>query len=423
MKPHRSFTTLVIAGVLSASTAAAQRGGYHGPAESPNEGLSIPAAITTDHIPNQTVPINRSAAEALEHEIRRTGGAALAIFRDNTLVHLWSDGDLRPIELMSATKSVAAIAVGTLLDDGLIESIDQPVRDLFPEFVGNGREAITIRMLLNHTSGLGGATRTPEIYAADDVLAYALGASIVSEPGQAFAYNNNATNLLMGVIGRAAGRPADEYIAERVLAPLGIRNWSWFRGPSGNPHGMAGLKLDAIDAGRVGVLVLNRGVFLGRRVVSDAWFDTMLTSGTDLYPRVGLLWWRRPADAWDAEIQTDAIETLIAGSELNAEIIEALRGIRPDAAPRSELLAQLESILGRETLMQWRQRASDQGLQFIRESDGPTRAYYADGYLGQFIFVVPEERLVVVRQQTNRQPPEPLDLDQLWRLVDGLTDP
>ncbi|CRD51882.1 Putative penicillin-binding protein/beta-lactamase (fragment) [Stenotrophomonas indicatrix] len=58
------------------------------------------------------------------------------------------------IHLMSATKSVVALAIGLLLDDGKLASIDEPVSTVYPEWRQGRKRDITIRMLMDHTSGL-----------------------------------------------------------------------------------------------------------------------------------------------------------------------------------------------------------------------------------------------------------------------------
>src|SRR5690606_11701219 len=66
-----------------------------------------------------------------------------------------------PIELMSATKSVVALGIGQLIGQGHIKSLDQPVADFYPEWKQGQKRDITIRMLLNHTSGLQNVPMAP----------------------------------------------------------------------------------------------------------------------------------------------------------------------------------------------------------------------------------------------------------------------
>src|SRR5690606_16009211 len=176
------------------------------------------------------------------------------------LLERYSDAGPAPIELMSATKSVVALGIGRLLAQGHLESLDVPVSTWYPEWRQGRKADITVRMLLDHTSGLQNvANAGAEIYPAPDVIQLALAAELDATPGEEFAYNNKATNLLAGVIASASGQPMDEYLGEHLFAHLGIEAGDWYRDQAGNPHAMAGLPLTARDAARIGQLLLADG--------------------------------------------------------------------------------------------------------------------------------------------------------------------
>ena len=251
----------------------------------------------------------------------------------------WSR-DRRPIELMSALKSVVAIAVGSLLQDGKLKSLDEPVHTFFPEWNQGRKKLITVRHLLNHTSGLQNVPNAGvEIYPSRDAIALALAAELTSDPGTEFSYNNKAVNLLAGVIERAACLRMDLYIGQKLFAPLGITDYQWHFDRSGQPHAMAGLRLHAADAAKFGQVVLSRGVFESKRIVTEEFVEEMLAPGQTMHPASGLLWWR----------------------------------YLPEPA----------------------QSSAGAGA-------GSAAAYYAEGSLGQYIVVVPYARLVAVRQIARR---------------------
>ncbi len=219
--------------------------------------------------------------------------SALVVLHDGVLVGSWHDpGGPRRIEAMSVTKSVLSLAVGRLLALGHLDSLDTPVHRFFPEWREGPKAAVTVRHLLNHTSGLDSPMPATPIYASGDFVAYALDAQLVREPGTEFRYNNNATNLLAGVIGVAAGVRADRFIADELFRPLGISDFGWSLDPSGNPHGMAGLQIHATDLALLGHLVLQEGIWDGDRILPEGWITESLEPGSELSPRAGLLWWR-----------------------------------------------------------------------------------------------------------------------------------
>src|SRR5690606_13701260 len=81
--------------------------------------------------------------------------------------------------------------------------IDLPVHTYYPEWRDGVKSRITIRHLLDHTSGLRTDQGTGEIYASPDFVRLALDAEVTSEPGTVFFYNNKAVNLLAGIVERA----------------------------------------------------------------------------------------------------------------------------------------------------------------------------------------------------------------------------
>jgi CubicO group peptidase (beta-lactamase class C family) len=237
----------------------------------------------------------RVDALALDHLLQAAEAAnsdAVVILHDGEVVGAWyARGERRPIEAMSATKSIVNLAVGRLLTQGRLPSVDAPVHTFFPEWNDGLKAEVTVRHLLNHTSGLHADRTTEAIYASPDFVRHALDSEVTAPPGTAIFYNNSATNLLAGVIGVAAGQPMDEYLRDDLFAILGIQDFSWTRDSAGNPHGMAGLQILPADLARLGQLVLDRGRVGSEQVIAESWFDQSLRPGSELSGRVGLLWW------------------------------------------------------------------------------------------------------------------------------------
>ena len=84
---------------------------------------------------------------------------------------------------MSATKSIVSLAIGRLIDSGKITSLDQPVSDFYPEWKQGRKKLITVRHLLNHTSGIQNPPITTEIYASPDFVQLALAAELCRRAG------------------------------------------------------------------------------------------------------------------------------------------------------------------------------------------------------------------------------------------------
>ena len=193
-------------------------------------------------------PLDRQAAIAVRaHHLL---GAAIGVERDGRVIlaraygfadlartrALASDDEL-PIG--SLTKQLTAAAALALVDDGKV-SLDAPVSTYVPEVPAT----VTIRQLLNHTSGLPDYATGPNLGKTKDELLAIIGAlSPAFPPGSRFAYSNTNYWLLARVIERASGRDYADFLRDRVLARAGMTATR----PCNAPARVEGTSLDADD--------------------------------------------------------------------------------------------------------------------------------------------------------------------------------
>jgi beta-N-acetylhexosaminidase len=183
-------------------------------------------------------------------------GAALAIGRRGGLVRLRGYGniDLRPgfapvtdstlYDMASITKVVATTtAVMMLVNDGVLD-LDDPVRKHIPEWRGNGsKNAVTLRHLLLHTSGLSAyGPLWRELRGRDQYRRRIAGMSLEYEPGTRTVYSDFGIILLGLIVEQASGRTLDVLLRERLFAPLGMRDTGY--NPLQWPYGLMALQLD-----------------------------------------------------------------------------------------------------------------------------------------------------------------------------------
>ncbi|MGW1764411.1 serine hydrolase domain-containing protein [Streptomyces sp. NPDC002073] len=155
--------------------------------------------------------------------------AQLAVYRDGRqVVDLWTGAytgadTLGPV--YSITKGAAHLVVALLVQDGVLE-LDREVSSYWPEFTGSGKERLTLRGLIAHTSGL---VNTPEGFSIDELADEPLVAARLAagdpywEPGTAYGYHAFVIAALTGeVVRRATGRSIRELFEERVRAPYGL---------------------------------------------------------------------------------------------------------------------------------------------------------------------------------------------------------
>ncbi|NOK38443.1 serine hydrolase [Corallococcus exercitus] len=368
--------------------------------------------------------LSADALAALLKAAEESGTSGLVLLRHGRLVGEWYfGGDTRRIETMSATKGVVALAIGLLIDEGRIASADAPVSTFFPEWKQGRKAQVTLRHLLNHTSGLEAQRTAMDIYRSPDFVRYALEAEVVDAPGSRFFYNNKAVNLLAGVVERASGEKLDAYLRRRLFAPLGIRDVAWQKDPAGNPLGMSGLRMHPLDFAKLGQLLLQRGQWQGRRILSEAWIRECTTPSVPaLSPTGGLLWWSLYEKAVKV-IEPEMLERAKAQG-LSEELVTRLRPWVGRPLAKEDFLTGLVPALGgMAPFMEFVQKAAP--LEPRSQVAGALQGYAALGSLGQFLVVIPGAELVAVRlaEPDGSVPEERMEFSNFPSLVTNLVRP
>lgn len=329
--------------------------------------------------------------EPLLKRAEETHSDAVVVMHRGELVGVWRFGKRKQlIHAMSVTKSIVNLAVGKLVTDGLLSSVDENVGTFYPEWKQGRKKNITIKHIMNHMSGLQNEPRTDiEIYPSPDFIQLALCAELTSDPGTQFAYNNKATNLLAGIVEKISKQKLDVFMFHKIFAPLGIEEFEWHKDSVGNPLGMAGLALFPEDLAKLGQFVLNRGEWKGRRIINTSWFDLIESQNLG---EIGLLWWVVHDTTYRLEIQhISALRRANAPNDV-MEKLEKITGIYPS---QQVFLHAIESVFGK-TWPEDRERLPKGVKRFDMTSHGVIQ-YYARGDLGQYLEIFPKQQLVFVR--------------------------
>ena len=206
---------------------------------------ALDAAIAKSQIPGAVVLARMPRdGELLEHESVR-GAAVLkperiAMARETIF------------DLASLTKPIAtATSVMLLAAEGRID-LDDPVAKVLPHFGERGKETVTIRNLLTHTSGLKpwrpfheallererkkGERLLGTPAAKEAVLERIYRSALVHEPGEAAVYGDLDFILLGAIVETVSGQPLDEFAAERIFRPLGMSETRFVRIGDGAPE-------------------------------------------------------------------------------------------------------------------------------------------------------------------------------------------
>ncbi|MCF6298051.1 MAG: beta-lactamase family protein [Flavobacteriaceae bacterium] len=208
-----------------------------------------------------------------------------------------------PHDMRSASKSVSSAIIGIAIDDKIIGSVDQKLYDFIPQeyqYTKNSlKSKITIKDLLTMSSGLDVNKMAEEGYyqESNNWLKAVLEAPMVKEPGT-YADYGSANPFLLGVyLSERLDVPLEFYMDEKLFAPLGITNYiSNTDDTKAIPYFGGGLYLTPRDMLKFGQLYLNKGMWNGKRIISENWIEESFKKHTRLQDvkdknEYGYFWW------------------------------------------------------------------------------------------------------------------------------------
>ena len=175
--------------------------------------------------------------------------------------------------LYSVSKTFAAVAVGLVIEDGLLSIEDELVK-FFPKYAKTIK-GIKIKDVLTMRSGFKteGGMRNSQT----DWVDYYLSRPLVAKPGTKYSYDSIETYLLSAVVQQVTGKDILTLLNERVFLPMGIDDVEWEKCPKGIVTGGWGIYMTAEAQAMFGQLLLQRGEWNGRQLVSSKWVDEMMT--------------------------------------------------------------------------------------------------------------------------------------------------
>lgn len=176
-------------------------------------------------------------ADAFERNFElhgEVGAACSVVVAGEHVVDLWAGvadpATGRPYErdtlqlVFSSTKGIVSIAIHLLAQEGLLD-LEAPVATYWPEFAANGKEAITVRQVLTHRSGVIGIDRmltAEELCDWDAVIEALAAAPPLWAPDSAHGYHALSFGHLLGeVIRRVSGLDVGAFVRQRIAGPVG----------------------------------------------------------------------------------------------------------------------------------------------------------------------------------------------------------
>ncbi|HEV3167441.1 MAG TPA: serine hydrolase [Isosphaeraceae bacterium] len=242
----------------------------------------------------------RIAPEALKAVAKLAdakNASALLVLHDDQVVleeHWRGHRPGDPTNSMSMAKTIVSLLIGIALEEGKIKSLDEPAATWLPAWRDDARRKITLRHLLQMHSGLQ-AEGTDDDPLSDRVYLI-LGTNMrfvvdyipaVAEPGTQFDYNNVNFQALGFILEAATGKRYSEYLSEKLWKPIGAGEAAvWLDRENGSAHTGGFLFAKPEDWAKVGLLLLHDGQWNGRQIISHEYLRQMITpSPTE--PRYG----------------------------------------------------------------------------------------------------------------------------------------
>jgi CubicO group peptidase (beta-lactamase class C family) len=193
-----------------------------------------------------------------------------------------------PHILFSLSKTVSATAIGLAVQEGLL-TVDDLLIDIFPEYVTPEIAANMADLRLRHVLAMatGHDVETGQIQRDqpdDDWIKAFFDTPIVHPPGTFFLYNSGGSFMLSAIIQKVTGIPLVEYLRPRLFDPLGIEYALWESNPRGMSVGASGLHMNTDAIARLGLLFLQKGIWNGTRILTEAWVEEASSYHTNNNP-------------------------------------------------------------------------------------------------------------------------------------------
>lgn len=182
--------------------------------------------------------------------------------------------------IYSHSKSFTSLMTGIAIDEKMI-TLDTRLVDVFKDEIDNETYdrlyKITVKHLLMMSSGFDEAflmsSERKKGIGYPDYLSFLFKQELKTEPGTKFCYSNGDTYLLGRIISKAYNKNFTQLCYEKIFLPLGIGLPMWGVDPMGYCIAASELCLSITEMNKLGILFLNKGVYEGKRIVSEKYID------------------------------------------------------------------------------------------------------------------------------------------------------
>lgn len=271
--------------------------------ENPENSFEFPVAEKPE-VPRK-ISVDKKEHD-FEDYLQKNKTVAFLVIRNDTVLYekYWRNFDEESVvPSFSVAKSVLSILIGCAVDDGFIESVEEPITHYIPELSSQGFDEVTIEHLLQMTSGLkfneGYTNPFSEVaafYYGRNLNKSSFKLKLKRQPGEKFEYVSGNAQLLGLVLERALPEQnISEYLQERIWKPLGMEyeaTWSLDR-ENGMEKTFCCLNARARDFAKIGRLYLEKGNWNNKQIVSEEWVEksTRIDTSNGSSKKYQYQWW------------------------------------------------------------------------------------------------------------------------------------
>jgi len=291
-----------------------------------NTGEYWPTAVWKTCIPEEVNMDSELLKDMDEHILQKIDEGydvhSVIIVKDGYIVgekhyNRYFDGFIQH-NVYSCTKSVTSALVGIAIDKGFLENEEQKMLSFFDDYeIQNhtaNKEDISIKHMLTMSAGIewhemdypysDSRNTFYNFIRSDNMVQYVLDQPMENDPGVIQNYNTGLSHLLSAIVQKTANKRLDSLAIEYLFQPIGITDFAWISDSDGVTYGGSELRLSPRNMARFGYLMLNKGNWDGKQVVSEEWVINSGTSHFDFQQITGFgygyQYWIAPFGAFAA---------------------------------------------------------------------------------------------------------------------------
>ena len=186
----------------------------------------------------------------------------------------------------SVAKAFTVMAIGILYDKGLI-TLDTRVIDVLKKYLPTDIDEkwskVTIHDVLLHKVGFGSGLLDIDcddasLYQTFDYLKIVFTTKLEYDPGTVYQYTDAAYYLLSRVVAEITHSDIEDFLRPILMETMKFKELAWSKCPKGYSRGATGLYIRTEDMVKLGILYLNKGIWMGNRIISEEWVNLVIAN-------------------------------------------------------------------------------------------------------------------------------------------------